>query len=418
YNALESESKVVQFICDEDRKTERFGRGAKISLLFDATPFYAESGGQVGDTGYIEFRDSKLEVLDTQKVQNSYYVHHCHVIEGEIDSAVVGQKAHLRVNSMRRSRIRANHSATHLVHSALRQVLGEHVKQSGSRVDDSTLRFDYSHFEPVTEKQINEIESIVNEEIRSNHEVSTRVLPIKEAQKTGAIALFGEKYGEHVRVVEIGPNSVEFCGGTHVSRSGDIGFCLIAAETGVSAGVRRIECFAGPGAHEEVIREREIRREIAELVKSSEAHVRDKIQKLVARVRELERELEQANSRVASSQNQKLEQFARVSPAGIKVIAERVDNADVKVLRGMVDELRHKLGSGVVALASHQGSSAVLVAGVTPDLAGKVHAGNLIQAAASISGGRGGGRADFAQAGGGDPGKLQDALEHLFRQIS
>ena len=392
--------------------------GSRVSLVFNATPFYAESGGQVGDTGVITLPGCSLRVDDTQKILDGYFVHSCEIVDGAFTHSLLGSKGDLRIDTARRARIRANHSATHLVHSALRTVLGTHVKQAGSRVDEGSLRFDYSHFEPVTEAQMREIQLFVNDEIRANHEVTTKVMGVEEAKKSGAMALFGEKYGDKVRVIEIGPRSLELCGGTHVTRSGDIGFLMLAYDNGISSGVRRIECWAGAGAEEELLAERAERNALAALLKTDAASLPEKIERLLHRQRELEREIDTLKSRIASSSSSDLMSSAITTARGVRVICERVAEADTDTLKGMVDTLRNKLGSGVVVLAAPQGDSAIMVAGVTADLTTSYNAGSLVKEASKVSGGRGGGRADFAQAGGLDPSKLQASLERCLELIS
>jgi alanyl-tRNA synthetase len=415
YQHSQAEAKLQQIV-GADSKCIQVGE--RTALIFEATPFYAESGGQVGDTGTIRFADAQLQVLDTQKVQNGYFIHDCIVQAGTLSAAHVGQKAELQIDAERRKKIRANHSATHLVHAALRTILGTHVKQAGSRVDEFSLRFDFSHFEAVSAAQLKEIESFVAEEIRANHEVSTRELPIDEAKRLGAMALFGEKYGAVVRVVEMGPRSLELCGGTHVSRTGDIGLSVVASEGGVSAGVRRIECFAGFGAQQEVQANRAMLHSIGQLLKCGEADVAEKVERLMARTKQLERELEIAKTKLASSASGDLASSMRTTDRGIKVIVERVDGADTDTLRAMVDRLRLKIGSGVVALGGQAGESAILVAGVTPDLVKTLHAGNLVKEAVKLSGGKGGGRPDFAQAGGVNPEQLTATLDKFFELVS
>ncbi len=415
YETTRVQSNLTQVISDGGK--DSFKAGEEVSLLFSATPFYAESGGQVGDSGEILLKNARVKVFDTQKLQNEYFVHRCEVVDGEVSVKQKGDSAELIVDAARREKIKANHSATHVVHAALRKFLGGHVKQAGSRVDERTLRFDYSHFEPLSEQQLIEIQEFANSELRSNYEVTTKVLPIEEAKMTGAVALFGEKYGEHVRVVEIGPNSIEFCGGTHVSRSGDIGLVLIGSETGVSAGVRRIECFSGVGAHNQLLKQRADRAKLIELLKGDESSLIENLERLIARNKSLERELESSRSKLASSSTEDLLRQLRTSSNGIKIIAERVDGADAKILREMVDQLRAKLGSGVVALGSQTNGSTIMVAGVTDDLTAKINAGTLVREAAKINGGKGGGKADFAQAGGGDPSKLGAALSRIVELV-
>ncbi|MCB0310662.1 MAG: alanine--tRNA ligase [Bdellovibrionales bacterium] len=390
--------------------------GDQVTLYFDRTPFYAESGGQVGDTGEVRLPSAKLQVLDTQKIQGRYFAHVCEVIEGEVAENARGNKAQLEIDSVRRQLIRANHSATHLLHAALRSVLGEHVKQAGSRVDEKSLRFDYSHFEPVTPEQLLEIQRFMNFEIRRNHQVITKEMDIEEAKSKGAMALFGEKYGDVVRVVEIGPHSLELCGGTHAIRSGDIGLVMLKHESGISAGVRRIECWASEGALAELLIERQDRHQIAQLLRSDPTNLSEKIERVLTHSRELEKEIVTLKAQIASSASGTLVENVRKSPSGIKVIAERVAKGDVNTLRTMADDLRNRLGSGVVALAVSQDDHAMLVVGVTADLTEQINAGNLIRQVASKFGGRGGGRADFAQAGGVSAENVDQALS-LFVEL-
>lgn len=392
--------------------------GSFVTLTFDATPFYAESGGQVSDTGHIVFGDARCEVIDTQKVQDGYIVHTCEVTEGSILKSRVGQNAILQVDQNRRSQIRAHHSATHIVHGALRKFVGTHVKQAGSRVSEESLRFDYNHFEAVPESKLREIEEYSNNYIRQNYETITRELEVEAAKKTGAVALFGEKYGDIVRVVEIGPDSMEFCGGTHVSRSGEIGFLTIVSEGGISAGVRRIECVGAGAAYSQLLKVHDTVATMKTLLKSGDDQIAEKLEKVLLRQKSLERELEELRTKVAQASSSDLASSAKSISRGFKVIVERVDEADSDTLRAMVDRLRLKLGSGVVALAAPQGDSGVLVAGATSDLAASVHVGNLVKEASKVAGGRGGGRADFAQAGGLDSNKLTESLNRFFELVS
>lgn len=409
YSTLEGEAKLLHAF-DVTK--------SQANLIFDATPFYSESGGQVGDTGEIIINGARLEVFDTQKIQDGYAVHACRVIEGEISESFKGKKGVLKVSKERRDRIRSNHSATHLVHEALRRVLGTHVKQAGSRVDDAGLRFDFSHFEPLSISQLKEIQDIVNEEVRNNHEVITRVLPIEEARKTGAVALFGEKYGDKVRVVEIGPKSIEFCGGTHVSRSGDIGVVLTLGDQGVSSGVRRIECVSAHGAIKAISSLEDEISSISALLKSDKEHVAEKVERLLTRNRELERELESYRGKLASNRSSDLLSRVKTSPGGVRFIVEKLDNTDVETLKEMIDTLRLRIGTGIVALGSVTDGGSYLVAGATPDLVKSINVGTLVREAAKPFGGRGGGRADFAQAGGIDSSKLSDALQTFSSLIS
>jgi alanyl-tRNA synthetase len=376
------------------------GVGSLIQLCFKETPFYAESGGQVGDTGEIVFSDLRLEVIDTQKIQDGFIVHTAEIKEGHFSSGYIGKVAALSVDSDRRSRIRAHHSATHVIHTALKKYLGDHVKQAGSRVSESSLRFDYSHYEAVTSATLSEIESFANEYLRNSFPVETKVMNIEEAKKTGATALFGEKYGSTVRVVQIGDRSLEFCGGTHVGNSGNIGLISILSESGISAGTRRIECVAGSAALDFFNDRRAILGKLSAALKADERLIEDRVEKLIARTKLLEKELESSKTKAAQASVGDLTTNAITSSKGFKVIVEMVPETDIETLKTLVDRLRLKLGSGIVALAAKSGDSAILVAGVTSDLVKTVHAGNLIKEAAMAAGGKGGGRADFAQAGG------------------
>lgn len=385
--------------------------GSDVALLFKETPFYAESGGQVGDTGIIKFKDCEIEILDTQKSGEGYSVHYGRVLKGDFSPALKGEKAKLSIDTERRAQIRRNHSATHITHAALRKFLGDHVKQAGSRVDDERLRFDYSHFQAVSTSQLREMQQWINEAVRANYSVETKVLPIEEARKTGAVALFGEKYGDLVRVVHIGPDSIEFCGGTHVERSGDIGAILIDAESGVAAGTRRIECFTGNAVFKSLDSIRDALSDSARLLKGPESEVTLRIEKLLDRQRELEKEVENLRQKTASSTSDDLLKNKTVSSKGVCFVATKVPSADNETLKSLVDTLRVKLGSGVVALSSDTPDGGVLVAGATADLASKIHVGNVMKQVMKDVGGRGGGRADFAQGGGIPRDKLETVLE-------
>ncbi|RMD88167.1 MAG: alanine--tRNA ligase, partial [Candidatus Dadabacteria bacterium] len=318
YGTTEAEGIIKEVFEDPAKK-------GRITVVLDATPFYAESGGQVGDTGFIKVDGATLRVLDTQKIQGDFIGHICVLEAGEIGAVHKGAKAFAEVDKERRRKIMANHSATHLLHSALRRVLGEHVKQAGSRVDDANLRFDFSHFAPLTEDELFAVQELVNSEIRANYEVVISEMPLKEAKKRGAMALFGEKYGDIVRVVEIGPHSLELCGGTHVARSGDIGVVVIGQETGISAGVRRIESYGGEGAYEQIVESYRERLKIASLLRSDTSGLSEKVEKQLARLRELEGEVRRLKQKLASAKSEELISAAKTSPSGIKVIVERID---------------------------------------------------------------------------------------------
>ncbi|HXS80313.1 MAG TPA: alanine--tRNA ligase [Gammaproteobacteria bacterium] len=379
--------------------------GDEGEVVLDRTPFYAESGGQVGDTGELGNESARFTVSDTQK-RGSVHSHLGKLTKGVIG---LGDKLAANVDAPRRAAIVLNHSATHLLHAALRKVLGPHVQQKGSLVEPKRLRFDFSHFEPVSAEQLSEIEALVNEQIRLNHDADVRVLPYDEAIAAGALAFFGDKYGDKVRVLSLGEFSTELCGGTHVGRSGDIGLFKIVSEGGIAAGVRRIEAVTGQGALDVVNANEAVLREVAGLVKANRDEVPAKVGQLVERARSLEREIAALRRKLASGGGRDILQEAQVVN-GIKVVAARLDGADAKALRETADQLKSKLGSGVVVLGAVEGDKVFLVASVTPDLAGRLKAGDLIKPVAELVGGKGGGRPDFAQAGGTKPDQVDAAL--------
>ena len=392
--------------------------GSLVQLCFKETPFYAESGGQVGDTGEIHFADLRLDVLDTQKLQDGYIVHMAEVKEGMFAPSYRGKPAALFVDAARRARIRSHHSATHIIHSALKKFLGDHVKQAGSRVSETSLRFDYSHYEAVSPATLLEIESYANEYLQHAFPVETTVMDLEQAKKTGATALFGEKYGSTVRVVQIGDNSLEFCGGTHVHNTGNIGVISLLSESGISAGTRRIECVAGAAALELFADRKRLIDNVSQLVKADERLIEDRLEKLLARTKLLEKDLEAAKAQAAQASMGDLTAQAITSSKGFKVIVERVPETDMETLKTLVDRLRLKLGSGLVALAAPSGDAAILVAGVTADLTKTIHAGNLVKEAALAAGGKGGGRADFAQAGGLQVSGIDAGLKRFLELVS
>jgi alanyl-tRNA synthetase len=401
YEKLRDEAQVTAIRAnDQDVKEIKAGQEAVVYL--DRTPFYAESGGQVGDQGRLVAGNASFEVQDTQKGP-------AHIGKLTLGTLKVGDKLRCEVNETRRQATANNHSATHLLHAALRQVLGKHVTQKGSLVNAERLRFDFTHPEPVTRAQIDEIERLVNAQIRANHEVGTRLMPIKEAIAAGAMALFGEKYGEEVRVVGMGEFSTELCGGTHVRRTGDIGLLKIVSEGGVAAGVRRIEAVTGEGAFDAVRETEERLTAIAELVRGSRDEAPRKVEQLLTRIKGLEKEIETLRQKLASGQGGDLSTQAK-DVKGSKVLAARVEGADAKTLRDTLDKLKDKLQSAAIVLAAVQDGKVVLVAGVTKDLMTKVPAGTLVNEVATKVGGKGGGRPDMAQAGGSDPGPLDAAL--------
>ncbi|MCB0330365.1 MAG: alanine--tRNA ligase, partial [Bdellovibrionales bacterium] len=417
YSSLTSASELLYFQGAQKEKVE-ISPNEDVQLVFDSTPFYGESGGQVGDKGTITIDGCTLEVIDTQKTASGHFVHYATVSEGTLSRDHIGSKGTLKVDETLRRATMLNHSATHLVHSALRSVLGDHVKQAGSRVDGNTLRFDYSHFNPVSPEELREITEFVNSEIRANYETKIETMKLAQAKERGAMALFGEKYGEEVRVVEIGPNSLELCGGTHVQRSGDIGFVSILSEGGISAGVRRIECVSGKNFEELFNEQQEQLVEVARLLKGERSGISLRVQKLLERQRELERHLEQAQSQIAQASTGDFMGKVQKSPSGVSFIAETVGSSEMDSLKNLVDKLRVEIGSGVIALGASDGDKGMIVAGVTKDLAGKIHAGNLVKEAVKVCGGKGGGRPDFAQAGGVPAGALGDTLKAFSKLIA
>jgi alanyl-tRNA synthetase len=404
YETLRDEALVTGIRVGETEARE-LKAGQEGVVYLDRTPFYAESGGQVGDQGRLVGGNANFEVHDTQKG----YAHIGRLTLGRLK---VGDRVRGEVDEARRRATAGNHSATHLLHAALKKVLGSHVQQKGSLVEPERLRFDFAHFEPITRTQLDEIERLVNDEIRANDPVETRVMPIQAAMASGAMALFGEKYGDEVRVVGMGGFSTELCGGTHVRRTGDIGLFKIVSEGGVAAGVRRIEAVTGDGALAFVRQTEERLQAVAELVRGSREEAPRKVEQLLVRIKGLEKELEQTRARLASGQGGDLSSQAK-DVKGAKVLAARVDGADAKTLRETLDRLKDKLQHAAIVLAAVQDGKVLLVAGVTKDLTAKVPAGELVNQVATRVGGKGGGRADMAQAGGNDPSQLDAALADI-----
>ncbi len=406
YETLRGAGTVVALLDAEGASVAELGQGAKGRVVLDRTPFYAESGGQVGDTGTLAGAGGAFEVEDTQKLRDAH-AHGGVVTHGRLK---VGDVLEATVAADKRAATARHHSATHLLHAALRQVLGTHVQQKGSLVEPERLRFDFSHFAPVTAEELARIEALVNAEILSNVAAETRVMPYDAAVASGAVALFGEKYGDTVRVLRFGDFSTELCGGTHVARTGDIGLLKIVSEGGVAAGVRRIEAVSGAAALAYLNLGEHLLREVGALVRGGREEVVDKVVALIDRARRLEREVDALKARLASGQGTDLAAGA-VEVAGAKVVAARLDGLDAKALRAAVDQLKTKLGTGVIVLGSADAEGKVtLVVGVTADLTARVKAGDIAAAAAAKVGGKGGGRPDFAQAGGPDAGALDGAL--------
>jgi alanyl-tRNA synthetase len=398
---------VVKAILVDGQRVPHAASGARVALVFDQTPFYGESGGQIGDTGVVKTAGAEVRIDDTKKPAGDV-----HVLFGEVTRGAIhtGDRVSFAVDDDRRERIRANHSATHLLNHALRRVLGDHVAQKGSLVAPDRLRFDFAHFAPLTEDQKRTVEDLVNAEIRRNVDSVVEVLPIAEAKQRGAVAMFGEKYGERVRVVSIGGESIEFCGGTHVRRAGDIGLFKILAETGVAQGVRRIEAVTGAGALDYLRRLEDELGRVGDRLKAAPFEVAQRVDKLLAEQKALDRELDKLKQRLASGGGARDLLSDVVVIKGIKVLAASVEVDDAKVLRDTGDQLRDKLGSGVIVLAGTGGAEVKLVAMVTKDLVGKVSAGKLLGEIASVLGGRAGGRPDMAQGGGKDASQIPAAF--------
>ncbi|MCU7876206.1 MAG: alanine--tRNA ligase [Candidatus Thiodiazotropha sp. (ex Lucinoma borealis)] len=405
YDSLEDQADIVAILRDGE-SVETLHQGESGMIFLDHTPFYAESGGQVGDMGTLEGKGVFFEVEDTRKQSGELFAHIGKLEEGNLS---VGETVTAQVNAYTRQATALNHSATHLLHAALRQVLGDHVAQKGSLVDAERLRFDFSHFEPITREQLQTIEQMVNEQIRHNHLVDTNLMSLEQAKTSGAMALFGEKYADQVRVLSMGDFSTELCGGTHVNAVGDIGLCKITAETGIAAGVRRIEAVTGQRAIEWMEADEERVQRIAEMIKSGRDEIEDKLEHILERNRKLEKELEQLKGKLASAAGSDLASGA-VAVGEVKVLAANLDGADPKSLRETMDQLKNKLGSAVILLATVAGGKVSLVAGVTKDLTSQMKAGELVKLAAEQVGGKGGGRPDMAQAGGNNPDALPQAL--------
>ena len=412
YESTEAPATVAAIYVD-DAPADSLSDGQSGLVVLESTPFYSESGGQVGDQGHIFGDGGTFAVSDTQKRGHAA----AHFGAMESGTLKVGDTLTARVDATLRRSTERNHSATHLLHAALRQVLGEHVQQKGSLVEASRLRFDFSHFEPVTTAELREIERRVNAWVLRNDDAVTRVMPIQEAMKSGAVALFGEKYDDNVRVLTLGPDSIELCGGTHVSRTGDIGLFKILSETGVAAGVRRIEAATGDGAFEWVEQSADLIDRLAAALKTDADSVEARLDTLLGQNRQLERELNGLRDKLASSQGKDLmDDVAEVS--GMKVLAARLDGVNAKSLPNSLDQLKQRIGSGIVVIGAVDGDRVNLIAGVTDDLTGRVQAGPLVNHVAGQVGGKGGGRPDMARAGGKDPQALDGALASVTAWVA
>ncbi len=404
YQTIEAQGQVLALYRD-GAAVDELREGELGVVVLDQTPFYAEAGGQVGDHGVLQAGQGIFGVEDTQKIQAAVFGHHGVVRTGSLR---VGDSVLARVDALARMRTARNHSATHLLHKALREVLGKHVQQKGSLVDPEKTRFDFAHNAPMTGEEIRRVERLVNQEILANVATDARIVSLDDARRLGAMMLFGEKYGDEVRVLTIG-SSRELCGGVHVGRSGDIGFFKIVGETGVAAGVRRVEAVTGDNALGLVQEQHALLAEAAATVKSSPTEVPAKLTQVLDNVRLLEKELARLKARLAAARGDELLTQA-VAVRGSYVVAAVIDGADVNTLRSTTDKLRDKLKSAAVVVAAVADGKVTLIAGVTPDLTGRVKAGELVNAVARQVGGKGGGRPDMAQAGGSDPGPLPAAL--------
>jgi alanyl-tRNA synthetase len=413
YDQLQAESVVVALLDDSGKEVDTLSPGASGSIVLAETPFYAESGGQVGDQGVLTAQGLRFEVEDTQKIG----VVHAHIGRVAEGSVATGHKLQAVVDAERRAATILNHSATHLLHAALRQVLGDHVQQKGSLVAPDRLRFDFAHYEPLTEEELDAIETLVNDRIRTNDAVETRVLSYNDAIAAGALAFFGDKYGDKVRVLGIGDFSVELCGGTHVSRAGDIGLFKVTSESGIAAGVRRIEAVTGRGALDWIGAHERTLREAAHLLRGGRDDLPGKLGQLIDRNRQLEKEMADLKTRLASGAGRNLLDNVK-QVAGVSLLVARIDGADSQALRSSADQLKDKLGTGVVVLGGVDGDKVRLVAGVTHDLTGRFRAGDIIKPVAARVGGSGGGRPDFAQAGGTLPEELDAALASVETALS
>jgi len=408
YEHLSIESATIQAIYVEGSLVQEIKSGDDAVIVLDRTPFYAESGGQVGDCGELKNQLALFQVEDTIKIQADVFGHHGALLEGILK---VGDRLHPRVNEAKRKAIMRNHSATHLMHKALREVLGAHVQQKGSLVDADKTRFDFVHMNPVSREEVIKIEQLVNDEILTNSSTSATTMKIDDAQKTGAMMLFGEKYGEEVRVLEIG-SSKELCGGTHVHRTGDIGLFKIVAESGVAAGIRRIEAITGENA---VTRVQKMDEQIWQLASTLKAHpdeLKHRLVQLQDQMKALEKDLERTKSKMAASQGEELLSQV-VTIKSCNTLVALLESVDVKALRETLDQIKNKLKSGVIVLATTQDGKVQIIAGVTADLVSKVKAGEIVNFVAQQVGGKGGGKPDMAMAGGSNPAELPKALASL-----
>ncbi len=417
YDTLASPARILALVdvaAGRLRRVREATEGDEVEVILDRTPAYAESGGQVGDTGTLVGRAGRGEIVDTYYGGSKLIVHRVRVRAGGFRE---GEDVAVAVESPRRQGLRQHHTGTHLLHAALRKVLGTHVTQAGSLVAPDHLRFDFSHGAGLRDRELEDIEALVNEQVQANVTVNRLEMDLNEALRTGALALFGEKYGQRVRVVKIGDFSTELCGGTHLDQTGQLGFLKIADEGAVASGVRRVEAVAGPAALAAVNRQGRALREAAEILKISPGEVPQRLRQLLEGQRALEKQLAELEARLARSRADELVARARVVN-GISVVATRLDGLDADGLRAAVDRIRERLGSGVVVVGGVAGGKVSLVCGVTKDLTARIHAGKLMQEVAQAAGGTGGGRPDLAQGGAKDDSRLDQALEQVLAFVS
>jgi alanyl-tRNA synthetase len=413
YGSTHGEGKVLAILKDQT-PVPSAKAGDEVELLFDRTPFYGESGGQVGDKGQAAGDQVQVEILDSTKPVSELIVHKAKVTSGTLHNA---DTLELTVDAYKRNATALNHTATHLLHAALHEVLGEHVKQAGSLVAPDKLRFDYTHFSPLTKREKSRIEALVNEKVRENIPVDNQEMSIDEALKKGAMALFGEKYGDKVRVVNVPGFSMELCGGTHISATGDIGVLIITNESGIASGVRRIEALTGKKAYEKIQEESGALTSIRSLLKAQPDEEVTRIKKLLEKNRELEKQISALKEKLVSGKGSAMQDEVKTI-GGVAVLIKKADGMDAKTLRAFIDNAKNQLKSGVVVAGSAQDGKVILAAGVTQDLTKRFQAGNIIKEIAGIVGGSGGGRPDMAQAGGTEVEKIDEALAKVEEIIA
>jgi len=411
YDHACSESTITTILVDNE-PVEQLHQGQQGVIVLEHSPFYAESGGQAGDLGQISTDNANFDVTDTKKQGKVF----AHIGLCENGSFKVGDNVTAHIDENIRAATALNHSATHLLHAALQQILGDHVTQKGSLVNAQRLRFDFAHFEPINEQQLNDIERLVNQQIRLNHSIETNIMNLDEAKKTGAMALFGEKYEDDVRVLKMGDFSTELCGGTHATRTGDIGLFKITSESGIASGIRRIEAVTGENALNYIETNESCLLDISKLIKAKPNNVAEKAAQLVQRTRQLEKELDTLKAKLASSAGNDLASSA-TDILGVKILTSNIEGADTKALRDTVDQLKNKLGTAAILLSTIDDNKVTLIAGVTKELSDKIKAGELVGFVANQIGGKGGGRPDMAQGGGNDPEKLPAALNTVENWI-